>query len=115
MKGLAGSLVTVINWLGSWVITYSFNFLVQWSSAGDLLPSFILLHFTISGHSTLKSWHEKFITKEGVSVQFISGTFFIFATVCGFTVIFITRLVPETKGRTLEEIQESMISFGELK
>ncbi|KAL8496044.1 hypothetical protein ACS0TY_019956 [Phlomoides rotata] len=73
VKGLAGSLVTVVNWLGSWIITYSFNFLAQWSSA---------------------------------------GTFFMFATVCGFTTIFIIKLVPETKGRTLEEIQASMISFG---
>lgn len=73
VKGLAGSLVTVVNWFGSWIITYSFNFLAQWSSA---------------------------------------GTFFIFATVCGLTIIFTIRLVPETKGRTLEEIQASMISFG---
>lgn len=36
----------------------------------------------------------------------------MFATVCGFTVIFIIKLVPETKARTLEEIQASMISFG---
>ncbi|KAL6569929.1 hypothetical protein OROMI_014443 [Orobanche minor] len=34
VKGLAGSLVTVVNWFGSWIITYSFNFLAQWSSAG---------------------------------------------------------------------------------
>ncbi|KAK4411066.1 Sugar transporter ERD6-like 5 [Sesamum angolense] len=73
VKGSAGSLVTVVNWFGSWIITYSFNFLAQWSSA---------------------------------------GTFFIFATVCGLTIIFTIRLVPETKGRTLEEIQASMISFG---
>ncbi|KAL0429251.1 UNVERIFIED_CONTAM: Sugar transporter ERD6-like 5 [Sesamum radiatum] len=66
MKGLAGSLVTVVNWFGSWIITYSFNFLAQWSSAA----------------------------------------------VCGLTIIFTIRLVPETKGRTLEEIQASMISFG---
>ncbi|CAA0833363.1 Sugar transporter ERD6-like 5, partial [Striga hermonthica] len=72
VKGLAGSLVTVINWFGSWIITYSFNFLAQWSSA---------------------------------------GTFFVFAIVSGFTIVFITRLVPETKGRTLEEIQASMVLF----
>lgn len=38
-KGLAGSLVTVANWLCSWIVTYSFNFLANWSSAGDLLFS----------------------------------------------------------------------------
>ncbi|KAK6140546.1 hypothetical protein DH2020_025723 [Rehmannia glutinosa] len=68
VKGLAGSMVTVVNWLGSWIITYSFNFLAQ--------------HF------------------------------FIFAIISGFTVIFVTKLVPETKGRTLEEIQASMVLFG---
>lgn len=75
-KGLAGSLVTLVNWFGSWIVTYSFNFLAQWSSA---------------------------------------GTFFVFASVCGLTMVFITKLVPETNGRTLEEVQASMISFDALK
>lgn len=76
VKGVAGSLVAVVSWFGSWIITYSFNFLVQWSFA---------------------------------------GTFFIFSAICGFTIIFIIKLVPETKGRTLEEIQASLISFGLVK
>ncbi|PIN08555.1 putative transporter (major facilitator superfamily) [Handroanthus impetiginosus] len=76
VKGLAGSLVTVINWFGTWIITYSFNFLAQWSSA---------------------------------------GTFFVFAIISGLTIVFIIKLVPKTKGRTLEEIQASMIAFGAAK
>ncbi|KAF7138048.1 hypothetical protein RHSIM_Rhsim07G0178700 [Rhododendron simsii] len=72
MKGLAGSLVTVVNWLGTWIISYTFNFLMDWSS---------------------------------------DGTFFIFASVCGLTILFVDKLVPETKGRTLEEIQASMNPF----
>ncbi|KAJ6974423.1 hypothetical protein NC653_030508 [Populus alba x Populus x berolinensis] len=36
MKGSAGSLVTLVSWLGSWIISYAFNFLMDWSSAGYL-------------------------------------------------------------------------------
>nr|XP_027109498.1 glucose transporter type 1-like [Coffea arabica] len=73
VKGLAGSLVTGVNWLGSWLISYSFNFLVQW------------------------------ITSE--------GTFFMYSIITGLTLIFVKKLVPETKGRTLEEIQASLVLF----
>ncbi|KAH7666897.1 Sugar/inositol transporter protein [Dioscorea alata] len=73
MKASAGSLVTLISWFGSWIVSYAFNFLMAWNSA---------------------------------------GTFFMFATVCGVTVLFVAKLVPETKDRTLEEIQASMNSFS---
>ncbi|KAI5424240.1 hypothetical protein KIW84_030443 [Lathyrus oleraceus] len=71
VKGSAGSLVTLVNWLCSWIVSYAFNFLMTWSS---------------------------------------TGTFLGFAVVCGFTIIFVAKLVPETKGRTLEEIQASLNS-----
>ncbi|GMY21349.1 sugar transporter ERD6-like 5, partial [Fagus crenata] len=69
IKGSAGSLVTLVSWIGSWVVSYTFNYLFVWSSA---------------------------------------GTFFIFSIICGVGVLFIAKLVPETKGRTLEEIQTSI-------
>ncbi|CAL1383698.1 unnamed protein product [Linum trigynum] len=69
VKAVAGTLVTLVNWSSSWLVTYTFNFMLQWSPA---------------------------------------GTFFIFAIVCGGIVVFTWKLVPETKGRTLEEIHASM-------
>ncbi|XP_059654468.1 sugar transporter ERD6-like 5 [Cornus florida] len=72
IKGSAGSLVTLVNWFVAWIVTYTSNFLFEWSSA---------------------------------------GVFFLFATICGLVVLFVARVVPETKGRTLEEIQASMIDL----
>ncbi|KAK8689462.1 hypothetical protein V6N13_088180 [Hibiscus sabdariffa] len=66
IKGSGGSLVNLINWASSWVVSYTFTFLFEWNSA---------------------------------------GTFFIFAFIGGVGIMFIGKLVPETKGRTLEELQ----------
>ncbi|KAI3911091.1 hypothetical protein MKW92_004288 [Papaver armeniacum] len=69
IKGTAGSLVTLVNWFGSWVVSFTFNFLMSWSSY---------------------------------------GTFLLYAAVNLLAILFIAKMVPETKGRTLEEIQASM-------
>ncbi|KAF6171636.1 hypothetical protein GIB67_042151 [Kingdonia uniflora] len=34
VKGVAGSLATLVNWFGSWVVSYTFNYLMSWSSYG---------------------------------------------------------------------------------
>lgn len=71
IKGLAGSLVVLVNWLGAWAVSYTFNFLMSWSN---------------------------------------TGTFFVFSGSCALTVLFVAKVVPETKGKTLEEIQSSINS-----
>ncbi|TYH44649.1 hypothetical protein ES332_D11G210000v1 [Gossypium tomentosum] len=68
IKGLAGSVATLANWLTSWVITMTANLLLTWSGG---------------------------------------GTFTIYAVVTAFTAVFVALWVPETKGRSLEEIQSS--------
>ncbi|KAJ9682116.1 hypothetical protein PVL29_018149 [Vitis rotundifolia] len=72
IKGVAGSVVTLSNWFFSWVVTYTFNYMFDWSSA---------------------------------------GTFFFYSIISGATVLFTAKLVPETKGRKLEDIQASMTHF----
>jgi hypothetical protein len=37
VKITAGSLVTVSNWFFSWIIIFSFNFMMQWSAFGKFL------------------------------------------------------------------------------
>ncbi|KAI3882737.1 hypothetical protein MKW92_012330 [Papaver armeniacum] len=69
IKGSAGSLAIWMNWFGSWVTSYTFNYLMSWSSY---------------------------------------GTFILYAVINGLAIVFIAILVPETKGRTLEEIQAAI-------
>ncbi|KAF5951459.1 hypothetical protein HYC85_009403 [Camellia sinensis] len=86
IRGSAGSLVTSVNWFTSWIVSYCFNFLFEWSSATFTVSRIFLIFVIIT----------------------ISGIFFIFAIICGSTVLFVAKLIPETKGRSLEEIQASM-------
>ncbi|GJR57672.1 sugar transporter ERD6-like protein 16 [Tanacetum coccineum] len=71
IKGAAGSLACIVNWLGAWVVSYSFNFLFNWSPA---------------------------------------GTFWLFSGFGIITIVFVAKLLPETKGKSLEEIQASLNS-----
>ncbi|XP_073149153.1 sugar transporter ERD6-like 7 isoform X2 [Henckelia pumila] len=71
IKGVAGSLVTLVNWFGAWVCTLTFNFLMSWSSY---------------------------------------GTFILYAAINALAIVFVIKLVPETKGRTLEQIHAAIDS-----
>ncbi|KAF7837177.1 sugar transporter ERD6-like 16 [Senna tora] len=71
VKGSAGSLVVLVTWLGAWVVSYTYNFMMSWSAP---------------------------------------GTLFLYAGCSLITILFVAKLVPETKGKTLEEIQASINS-----
>jgi hypothetical protein len=42
-----------------------------------------------------------------VSAIGTSGAFWLYAGICFFTFVFVWKAVPETKGKTLEEIERS--------
>ncbi|KAK3193926.1 hypothetical protein Dsin_025236 [Dipteronia sinensis] len=69
IKGVAGSLATLVNWFGAWAVSYTFNFLMTWSSY---------------------------------------GTFILYAAINALAILFVAVMVPETKGRTLEQIQAAI-------
>ncbi|KAL1530978.1 sugar transporter ERD6-like 7 [Salvia divinorum] len=71
IKGAAGSFATLVNWSGSWACSYTFNFLMSWSTY---------------------------------------DSFMLYAAVNVLAVVFVIKVVPETKGRTLEQIQAAINS-----
>lgn len=69
IKGQAGSLATLVNWFGAWLCSYTFNYLMSWSTY---------------------------------------GTFLLYAAINALAILFVIMIVPETKGRTLEQIQAAI-------
>ncbi|XP_021911187.1 sugar transporter ERD6-like 16, partial [Carica papaya] len=69
IKASAASVVNFISWTFNWLVSFSFNFIFEWSS---------------------------------------SGIFFIYSAISALGIIFVAKMVPETKKRTLEEIQASI-------
>ncbi|KAJ6674856.1 hypothetical protein OIU85_011062 [Salix viminalis] len=69
IKGVAGSVATLVNWFCAWAVSFTFNLLFSWSSY---------------------------------------GTFILYAAINAVTIVFVVLLVPETKGRTLEQIQAAI-------
>ncbi|KAI4301309.1 hypothetical protein L6164_034599 [Bauhinia variegata] len=69
IKGLAGSLATLVNWFCAWLCSYTFNYLMSWSSY---------------------------------------GTFILYAAINALAILFIIVAVPETKGKSLEQLQAAI-------
>ncbi|KAK2657195.1 hypothetical protein Ddye_010247 [Dipteronia dyeriana] len=68
IKGLAGSIATLLNWMTSWAVTMTANLLLTWSTG---------------------------------------GTFTIYTMASALLIAFVALWVPETRGISLEEIQNS--------
>ncbi|XP_037426688.1 sugar transporter ERD6-like 4 isoform X2 [Triticum dicoccoides] len=91
------------------VITYSFGMgAIPWVIMSEILPVSIK---SLSGSfATLANWLTSFgitMTANLLLSWSAGGTFVCYMLVSAFTLVFIMLWVPETKGRTLEEIQWS--------
>jgi len=95
------------------LIGYIVAFSLGWGPVPMLFMSEVLparARGTASGAATLVNWGLAFVvTKFFASLQHavgLDGSFWLFGIACLLAVVFTVRHVPETKGRSLEEIEQ---------
>lgn len=99
-------LVGVLVFLGSFELGMGG---IPWIIMSEIFP--INVKGSAGSFVNLVSWVGSWFVSYTFSYLFewsSAGTFFIYAGICAVGVIFIAKLVPETKGRTLEEIHASI-------
>ncbi|KAG6702033.1 hypothetical protein I3842_07G013400 [Carya illinoinensis] len=100
------ALIGVLVYMGS----YAFGMAqIPWIVVSEILP--INVKGSAGTLCNLVNWFCSWVVSYTFNYSFSwspTGTFFIYAGMCGFGVAFIAKLVPETKGRTLEEIHASL-------
>ncbi|KAK3585501.1 hypothetical protein CHS0354_003354 [Potamilus streckersoni] len=113
MKVSQGTPASSLGWLavGS-LILYIIGFSLGWGPIPMLIMSEIFparARGAASGIAIFCNWFCAFlVTKEFIVAQEIlgtAGTFWIFAAVCLSGVMYVWRYVPETKGKSLEDIE----------
>uniref|UniRef100_A0A5B7B2W0 Putative sugar transporter ERD6-like 6 n=1 Tax=Davidia involucrata TaxID=16924 RepID=A0A5B7B2W0_DAVIN len=81
---------------------------IPWIIMSEILP--VNIKSLAGSTATLVNWLLSWVTTMTANLLLSwsnGGTFTIYALVSAFTIMFVTLWVPETKGRTLEEIQWS--------
>ncbi|VAI25000.1 unnamed protein product [Triticum turgidum subsp. durum] len=93
----------------AYVITFSFGMgAIPWVIMSEILP--VSIKSLAGSFATLANWLTSFgitMTANLLLSWSAGGTFVCYTLVSAFTLVFIVLWVPETKGRTLEEIQWS--------
>ena len=93
VRALAASMATLLNWAFSFTMTLVFAQLnAALGPAGTPLP--LLGHL---GQSRVISGHLGHLGP--------AGTFFLFSAICAAGAAFVAACLPETKGRSLAEVQ----------
>ena len=110
-EGFSGNLVSFVNQFSSWIVSYVFNFLKEWSSEGD--ASFSL-------HCPVQIFQSSLLPNANFSLHFFLFNYLFIQGPClysqissisGLTVLFVSKLAPETKGQIVEEMQTGMNPF----
>jgi MFS family permease len=101
------------NWLAlaalvGYIVAFSLGLgAIPWLLMGEIFPS----HVRALGASiaTLLNWTFSFIVTETFDYVRLAlgpaGTFFAFSGICAAGFVFVAMCVPETKGRSLEEVE----------
>jgi len=119
-SGAGASIVGIITMVGLVVFIASFAFSlgpVVWTIISEIYPARV--RGKAVSFATAANWGAAFLVAqffltltEGIGN---SATFFLFAAMCVLGFIFVWRYVPETRGRSLEEIQEMWNKGGSIK
>ncbi len=118
--GAGTSIVGIITMVGLIVFIASFAFSlgpVVWTIISEIYPGRV--RGKAVSFATAANWGAAFLVAQffltltgGIGN---SATFFLFAGMCVLGFIFVWRYVPETRGRTLEEIQQMWNKGGSVK
>lgn len=99
----------------SFVAAYGFSFgPVSWLVLSEIFP--VAIKGRAIAFTTILNWGTNLIVSafflDMIESMGVSGTFFFFSSVCVMSVVFIFTMVPETKGKSLEQISEEMSRSG---
>jgi len=81
---------------------------VPWVIMSEILP--VNVKGLAGSVATLANWSSSWLVTMTINLLLEwskAGTFFLYAIICSLTLVFVAFCVPETKGRTLEEIEAS--------
>jgi sugar porter (SP) family MFS transporter len=110
-----GGIVTVLA-LVVFIASFAFSMgPVVWTLISEIYPNRV--RGRAIAVATAVNWFSAFLVAQFflsiVDAIGESTTFFIFSALCVVTYVFVWRYVPETKGRSLEEIQERWVIGGD--
>jgi len=110
-----GGIVTVLA-LVVFIASFAFSMgPIVWTMISEIYPNRV--RGRAMAVATAVNWFSAFLVAQFflsiVDAIGESTTFFLFSALCGVTFVFVWLLVPETKGRSLEEIQERWVRGGD--